>query len=479
MLSTKIEGAFILCMDHNRRSIRDGAILIEGNTIKRLGLKAEMKNMKADRTISLPNHVILPGFVNTHCHLQQYYRGVYEQIGDFYRVNLPLEGYRAPGHMKKLALSMCAEFLWGGCTTLQTVYTYPEDFAAAVEKTGLRALLSSDIEQVNLESLQRNEYLYDERKGDVAYKRAEDFFSRWHGRADGRIKVCMTPKAVDLVSLEMLQRVRNFAEKNDTRITMHLAQSYREINQVYKTYSQSPVQVLNSLGMLNDRLSVAHFAYADEVDTLLLSEKKVGISQCRFLNSPVQRWLDLGIKVGLGTDDDYHNMIALIRDVMFGQKDRAYLVKGSEGIQPETRSAMKPRAYDLLEMATRKGAEVLGMDKEIGSLEIGKKADIIAVSMDSPHLSPCHDPVVSLVYYGSSADVDTVIIDGKVVKERGTLTTIDLRQARVEAQEQAEDIMASFFHDHPQEGCLWRARTDYLHHTLLEQHGGKNGSTNS
>ncbi len=462
MGTLKIENGHIFCMDTNRTSIKKGSIFVKDNVITEIGLSKNLKKLYADKTIDADNHLILPGFVNTHTHLHQYNRGIYELIGGLYRMEIPLEKYRSPDQMDKMAESLCAEFIWGGSTTVHVIYTYPEGFAKCVEKSGLRAILSADIEQIDLDAIKKGEYKYNKEKGLEALSRAKDLFFSWNGKAEGRIKIYMTPKGVDFVTGDILKEIKSFSERHNIRITTHLSQSYREVNQSYKIYNLSPTHVLDKFGILSDNLSVAHFAFADEIDTQLLAKRGVGISQCRFINSPIQKWLDHGINVGLGTDDDYHNMIELMKELTIGQQNRAYSVRGSEGIEPENPVFLKPKPYELLEMATRKGAEILGIHKETGSLEIGKKADIITFDLNSPHIAPTFDPIVSLVYYGNSSDVNNVIIDGKIVKENGELVTINRIKASQDAYVQAKEMMEAFFHDHKEEEKLLNQFTDYL-----------------
>jgi len=462
MSTLKIVNGHIFCMDKSRTSIKNGSIFVEDNKITKIGSSKDLQYLRADKTIDADNHLILPGFVNTHAHLHQYNRGIYEMIGGLYRMEIPLEKYRNPKQMEKMSASLCAEFIWGGSTTVHVIYTYPDGFARSVEKCGLRAILAADIEQIDLESISRGQYNYDLEKGQKALERAKELYFSWNGKADDRIKIYLTPKGVDFVTEDILREVKSFSEKNNVRITTHLSQSYREINQSYKLYGLSPAHVLDKIGILNNNLSVAHFAFADEVDTQLLAKRGVGISQCRFINSPIQKWLDHGINVGLGTDDDYHNMIELMKELTIGQKNRAFSVQGSEGIEPDDSVSLKPKPYELLEMATRRGAEILGIQREVGSLEVGKKADIITVNLNSPHISPTFDPIVSLVYYGHSSDIDLVIIDGRIVKEKGELITIDLVKSTEEAYKQAEEMMTSFFCDHKEEKDLLGKFSSYL-----------------
>jgi 5-methylthioadenosine/S-adenosylhomocysteine deaminase len=170
--------------------------------------------------------------------------------------------------------------------------------------------------------------------------------------------------------------------------------------------------------------------------------------------NPMPRWLDLEIPVGLGTDDYHHDMLVLLRQNIMGQKN---LVRQSGG-ESLTRSSF----YGLLELATRGGAEALGIDGDVGSLEPGKKADVITFDLMNPYLTPTKDPLTSIVLYGSSTDIDTVIVDGVLLKESGRLTTIDMGEALQTAQQRVEKIIDTFFNEHPEQKRAWEQKAPYM-----------------
>ena len=166
------------------------------------------------------------------------------------------------------------------------------------------------------------------------------------------------------------------------------------------------------------------------------------------------QWLNMGIPIGLGTDDYHHDMLTLLRQNITGQRNRARQSGGG--------SADRLSFYELLELATRRGAEALGIDDEVGSLEPGKKADVITFDMMNPYLTPTKDPLTSLVLYGSSTDIDTVIIDGQILKDGGRLTTMDMGQELLTAQERVEKIINTFFEEHPEQRKNWEDRVPYM-----------------
>jgi 5-methylthioadenosine/S-adenosylhomocysteine deaminase len=401
--------------------------------------------------------VAIPGFVNAHSHLQQYFRGVYELIGDFYRVNLPLEGYRQPDDMEWLGSASCAEFIHAGCTTAMVIYTYSHGFAENVTQTGLRAILGADIEEVDLIRLMDGDYEYLPEKGEAAYKRAVHLHRKWEGKAEGRITTIVAPKAADLALPETYLKCKDFSEEHGLRMTTHLSQSWREVTQVQKLYDKTPPQHLQDLGVLNDRLTGAHCTYATEQDLKLISQAGMGILHCRATTN--LRWLDTGIPVGLGTDDYHHDMLQLLRQNLRGQRTRARLTGGSEAMRASSTLTARPSPRPPPQLAPRGGAETPGIADQVGSLEPGKKADVILFDMLNPLLTPTMDPLTSIALYGTSDDITTVIVDGNILKHNKQLTTINKREALTKAQGRVQEIIERFFEDHPDQRENWKKKT--------------------
>lgn len=461
MADILIKNGFIATMDRERRVYRRGSLYIADGRIVSLGKEIEVPR-SPEHVIDAEHKVVLPGFVNVHAHLQQYFRGVYELIGDFYAVNLPLEGYRRPEDMEYLGLASCAELIYGGSTTTTIIYTYPDGFARAVERAGNRAILAADIEEVDLAKLKDGVYEYLPEKGEAAFKRAVDLYRDWHGGAKGRITTIMTPKAPDLATTETYLKCKEMAERYSLRITTHLSQSWREVLQVKRRYGKTPPEHLHDIMLMDARLSGAHCTYATERDTQLIRESGMAILHCRAVTNPLTRWMDLGIPVGLGTDDYHHDVLQLLRQNIAGQRTRARAVGGAEGMLSRSTRTTRPTFYELLELATRGGAEVMGIDDEVGSLEPGMKADIITVDMMNPFLTPTRDPLTSIVLYGTSADIDTVIVDGNILKQEGALTSFDMKEALLKAQGRVDEIISRFFEDNPEQEKAWNEKTSHL-----------------
>ena len=442
--SIHIKNGFVITMDAKRAIYPQGQVLIRDGKITEVGEQLK-KPIKADLILDARQKLVLPGFVNAHAHLQQYFRGVYELIGNFYQVNLPLEGYRTPEDMDALGAASCAELIYGGCTTSLIIYTYPHGFAQAVEKAGNRCVLAADIEQVDLNVLKNGTYKYLPEKGEAAFQRAVDLYNNWHGRADGRITTCMCPKAADLVLPDIYTKIRDFAQEHNLPVTTHLSQTSRESKQVQKLYNKTSTQHLLDMGLLNEKLTGVHCDYITEQDLQLILKSGMGIMHCRSVGNPLMQWRDLGIRVGLGTDDYHHDMLPLLRANLRSRSSRS----------------RRPTFYEILEMATRGGAVAIGLDNEIGSLEAGKKADIITVDLNNPYLTPTREPITSFVLYGSCRDIDNVLVDGLFLKRNGKLTTIDMAETLNVAQNRVIYIIDKFFQEHPEQKKAWESKVPY------------------
>ena len=429
--------SFSATMDGNRTVYRRGDLYVEKDRIAALGTDLTPPP-NLSNVIDARNKVVLPGFVNCHAHLQQYFRGVYELIGEFFSVNLPLEGYRRPDDMEKLGLASCAEFIYGGCTTTMLLYTYPYEFADAAEKTGLRAILGADIEEVSLEKLMQGIYEYLPDKGMAAFKRAQELYNDWHGRADGKINVCLMfpthhPENGPLSQVEL----------EDLR---HRVGATRELSKKYGLlftqdgHTRGTVKFAHEvLGILGPDALLSHsteltaeeIRICRETDTRIVHNPSA-ITSMRG-RCPATELIDAGVTVMLGSDgvgpdrsyDMFRHMFQAMRYHRFHFRDPDVLPAGQ-----------------VLAMVTIDAARALGLEKDLGSLEPGKKADVILIDMLKPHLYPPDMPVYRVAYFANGNDVDTVIINGEVLMEGRRVKTVDeahvLALARKEATEAIE-----------------------------------------
>jgi 5-methylthioadenosine/S-adenosylhomocysteine deaminase len=340
------------------------------------------------------------------------------------------------------------------------VYTYPDGYARAVNEAGNRCIIAGDVEHVDLEKLKHGEFVYLPEKRDAAVKRAKDLYYNWQGKAEGRITTLMCPKAPDMTEPEVYLDFKEFAKEHNLYMTTHLSQSMREYRQVKKLYNKTPPQHLYDLGVMDEKLSGAHLTYGTAKDFQLIKETGMAILHCHSVESPLIDWLDMGIPIGLGTDDYYHDMTDLIRKQRNGVNARASKVGGYLGMINASRRTTRPSFYKMLELATRGGAEVLGIDDKVGSLEAGKKADIITFNLMNPYITPTRDPITSVFLYGMPGDIDHVICDGNFLKKDGKLTTIHMKDALTKAQTTCDQIIDKFFAEHPEQEAIWKAKAN-------------------
>ena len=447
MVDFLVENGLVYTMDPSRRVITGGAVAIDGSKIVDVGSTAELKSKyEVDQVIDADGKAVLPGFVNIHTHLPSIFvRGLYGVVREgLYQILFPVKEYLKPENCYQLGLASCLEALTSGSTTVQETYNYMDHFAKAANETGIRADLGEQIAEADYLAIKDGVYKYVPEQAEEMLKRAMDLKSKWHGKAGSRITTSWAPLAPDMVTPWVYEEVLEHHEPG-IKISTHVAQSMREVNQVKKLYGKTSVEHLNDLGVLGPDLIGAHCIHNTDEDLRLMNAAGASVLHCPrpYLlggeTAPLARWREMGLKVGLGTDNVYHTMWETMRSAIYGARIRETLGE-----------PISPSYYDALEMATIKGAEVIGFEDRVGSLEIGKKADLQFIDLKSPHIYPTADVVSSLVLYGATVNVDTVMVDGKVVKRDGELVGLDVEKILDEAQAITLEIWEGLFMDRPE-----------------------------
>jgi 5-methylthioadenosine/S-adenosylhomocysteine deaminase len=453
-----IKNGLVVTMDRRRRIIRDGAVAIEDARITAVGKTEKLEGeLRADREIDAGGKAVLPGFVNVHTHLPSLFvRGAYGVVTDgLYQILFPVKEFLKPEYVYTFGLASCVEALAAGSTCVMETYNYISHFARATEEMGLRAVLGEQVLEADFSRVKDGVYEYLPDQGEKALERGVELVRRFEGEARGRIRTVLAPLAPDMCSTSLLLRVKDAAEKHKVGMTIHLAQSERELAQVRRLYGKTPAEYLRDLGYLTPRLSCAHCIHLTEEDMAIMKRSGASILHCPrpYLLSgetaPLLRWLEGGIPVGLGTDNVYHSMLETMRSALYAARLRTETLK-------EPFPSKRPTAVELLELATIRGAEVLGMQDEIGSLEPRKKADLIIVDLIGPHITPTIDPISSLVLYGQDSDIETVIVDGRVLKEGGKIRARRWREILRDAQDLADSIWGSYWGAHPEMRRVWQ-----------------------
>ncbi len=447
MVDVLISNGIVYTMDSQRRIIRNGSVAVENSKIVDIGSSDELeKRHSPEEVIDAGGMAVLPGFVNVHTHLPSIFvRGMYGVVQQgLYQILFPLKEYLKPENCYELGLVSCLEALGSGSTFIQETYNYMHQFVKAVKETGIRADIGEQVAEADYTAIKDGEYVYKPEQAEEMIRRAIILKQEWNNAVNGRITVSWAPLAPDMCTPWVYEKILE-NQKPGEKISTHVEQSIREVEQVKKMYGKTSVEHLNDINVLVPDLIGAHCIHNNEKDLRLMKDKGASILHCPrpYLLSgstaPLARWLKMGVKVGLGTDNVYHTMWETMRAALYIAR-----LMESKG-EPKA-----PSCYDILELATIRGARVMGKEEKFGSLEINKKADIQLINLNSPHLLPTVDVTSSLVLYGSTADVDTVIVDGKIVKMNGVFTNLDASKIISEAQYITEEIWNNLFKDRPE-----------------------------
>jgi 5-methylthioadenosine/S-adenosylhomocysteine deaminase len=432
-----VSGGTVVTMDRLRAIVEDGAVVIKGDTILEVGSRAELEGKyRAAQTIDARGTLVLPGFVNGHTHVPMtLFRGLHDDVTLdewLHKYIFPAEAKNVDEEFVRWGTRLAAaEQIRSGITTFADMYYFEDVVAEETKAAGMRGVLGETfIDFPAPDNKSEAEML--------AY--TEKFLKRWQG--DPLIQAAPAPHSIYTCSRKTLQDSAALARKYQAPILIHMAEMKKEWEDSEKQNGMSPVRYLNSIGVLGPDVVAAHCIYVDETDRELLAQKQVGCVHNPSSNmmlasgvSPVPELRAAGVAVGLGTDGPAGSNNDL--DLMEEMDLAAKLAK----ITKMSPTALNAKA--VVEMATIDGAKALHMDKEIGSLEPGKKADLILISLDEPNAVPMYDIYVQLAYALKASDVETVVIGGKVVMRDRKLLTVNEEQAIQKAREYKKTIAVS------------------------------------
>jgi 5-methylthioadenosine/S-adenosylhomocysteine deaminase len=429
-----IENGLVVPMDGKNRVLKNTSVVVSGDKIAAIGDPKELsRKFPKARRLDASTQAVLPGIVNVHTHVSPtvMLRGLTEDRTDgFYGLAMPMEKHITPEDVYLTSRLCCAEMIELGSTCISEIWHYMEQTAKAVEETGLRGVLAHKVKEVDLAKIQFDEYEYDKAEGKERLETNIELIKKWHGKAGGRITCRIGTHAADTLTPELFQECKSVSQNLNVGIHIHVAQSKEEVQHMQKTYGKGSVEFLHDIDFLDENVLAAHLVYISDREIDILAETGTYMAHCpaimakRARFSPMGKIYARGVNVALGNDwvnmDPWDNMRMAIA-----------------GARLTTLSVMTIDAYRALEMATIKAAKALHLDKEIGSLEVGKKADIILLDLDVPHLSPLnehYDPIATLVYNASGRDTNSVLIDGKFVMQDRKIETVDVQAALREAE---------------------------------------------
>jgi 5-methylthioadenosine/S-adenosylhomocysteine deaminase len=421
--------SWIVTQNSKRQVVQNGDLLIRDGVFKEVG-----RGVKASADIEVDGNgkIALPGLINTHTHLSMtLFRGFADdlQLQDWLQKKIwPLEAKLTDEACYHGALLGSAEMILSGTTCLMDMYMRMDHVAKAVSESGLRGFLSYGMID-----------LFDPSKARLEQDTSKKFFDHIRQLNNPRIRFALGPHAPYTCSAEMLLWAKDFAEKNDSILHMHVAETRKEQADFQKQHGMRVVEYLDKIGALSRKMLAAHCVWLTKSEVGTLAKAGVSVAHCPVSNmklasggvAPLPEMFDAGMAVGLGTDGAASNNTL---DMFETMKVCALLHKAHRW------DATVLNAQRVLDLATIDGARAMGVDRELGSIEQGKRADLILVDMKHPNMTPVYgaDTVVSdMVYSASSSNVDTTIVDGKILMQDRKLKTLAVEDVMSKAQETA------------------------------------------
>lgn len=409
-----IKNALILSPNNNFKNQKK-SLLIKEDLIAEISDEIDESNV--GKIIDAEGKILLPGLINTHTHLSMtLFRGLADDLSLDSWLNdyiWPMEANLNGDYCYIGALLGAVELIKSGTTTFSDMYFYMEDVARAIDDAGIRAVLSYGMIDFG-----------DEEKRKAEIEENLTLYNSCNGMADGRIKVFFGPHSPYTASEELLIKVRELANQYNMGIHIHVSETQKEINDVLEEKGLRPFEYLDNIGFLGPDVVAAHCVWLsdNEIEIIKKHNVKVSHNPCSNMKlasgiSPVSKLIENNICVSIGTDGaSSNNNLDLIEELK-----TASLLQKVSTLDPKVLSS-----DEAIEMATIKGAEALGLDSEIGSIEVGKKADIILIDTNAANMTPDSSSLSSnIIYSANGSNVDTTICNGKILMENKKLTVLD------------------------------------------------------
>ncbi|WP_296881419.1 amidohydrolase family protein [uncultured Methanobrevibacter sp.] len=423
-----IKNAFIL--NPNNFEEKRQSLLIKNDLIAEISDEIDETNV--DKIIDASGKILLPGLVNTHTHLSMtLFRGLADDLSLDSWLNdhiWPMEANLNGDYCYIGALLGAVELIKSGTTTFSDMYFYMEDVARAIDEAGIRAVLSYGM--IDFGDAERRE---------AEIRENLTLFENCNGMADGRIKVFFGPHSPYTASEELLIKVRQLADEYNMGIHIHVSETQKEINDVSEEKGLRPFEYLEKIGFLGPDVVAAHCVWLsdDEIEIIKKHGVKVSHNPCSNMKlasgiSPVSKLIENDICVSIGTDGaSSNNNLDLIEELK-----TASLLQKVSTLDPNVLNS-----HEAIAMGTIKGAEALGLSDEIGSIEVGKKADIILVDTNSANMVPDSSTLTSnMIYSANGSNVDTTICNGKILMENKKLTVLDEQEIYDKAREAIKNL---------------------------------------
>ena len=423
-----IKNALILNPNNFEEKVQ--SLLIKNDLISEISDEIDESNV--DKIIDASGKILLPGFVNTHTHLSMtLFRGLADDLSLDSWLNdhiWPMEANLNGDYCYIGALLGAVELIKSGTTTFSDMYFYMEDVARAVDEAGIRAVLSYGMIDFG-----------DAEKREAEIKENLTLFENCNRMADGRIKVFFGPHSPYTASEELLIKVRQLANEYNMGIHIHVSETQKEIDDVSAEKGLRPFEYLDKIGFLGPDVVAAHSVWLsdEEIEIIKKNDVKISHNPCSNMKlasgvAPVSKLIENDICVSIGTDGaSSNNNLDLIEELK-----TASLLQKVSTLDPNVLNS-----HEAIAMGTIKGAEALGLDDEIGSIEVGKKADIILIDTNSANMVPDSSTLTSnIIYSANGSNVDTTICNGKILMENKKLTVLDEQEIYNKAREAIKNL---------------------------------------
>ena len=422
-----IKNGTVVTMDSHNSIIEDGLVCVLGDSISYVGVHEE-RVFDAKMTIDANKGLILPGLINGHTHAaMSLFRGLADDLPLMEWLNnyiFPVESKMDADFVHTGALLACAEMIMSGTTTFCDMYLFEEETAKAAHKAGMRCLVGEvlyDFPSPNYGPLKKG------------FEYTESLIRNWQD--DPLVNIAVEPHSLYTCSPKLLVEANRLAIENEVPLIIHVAETLSEVAQVKEKYGKKPFEHLDSLGLLGPHLIADHCVHLDESEIERMANNGVKAidnpeSNMKLASgiSPVSTLISRGVTVGLGTDGCASNNNL----DLFAEMDMAAKVHKVQAMDPTDMDALT-----VLRMCTIEGARALRLEHVTGSLEVGKKADIIIVDTNKPHLTPMYSPYSHLVYAARGNDVCHSIINGQAVMLDRKLINLDLDEIMARAIEKS------------------------------------------
>lgn len=432
-LDLLVRGGAVVTMDGQGTLYEEGYVAIRDGRIVAVG--SGSPDLPAAEVLEARGRAVMPGLVNAHTHAPMtLLRGLADdkELEDWLHNHMfPAEARNVTADFVGVGTRVAlAEMIRGGTTTFGDMYYFEDKVASETEKAGMRGVLAQAILDFPAP---------DNKTWDAGLASVEKFASRWKGHP--LVTPAVGPHAPYTVSPEHLKQAAALAERLDIPVVMHVAEAPSETGYTLKNYGARPIPYLEGLGFLSERLVAAHAVQVTDAEIATLAKHGVGVAHCPQSNmklcsgvAPVPAMLQAGLRLGLGTDGAASN-----NDLdLWEEMDTCAKVQKVVTDDPTVVSAR-----EALTMGTMGGARALHMEDRIGSLEVGKRADLILVDLEAPHMVPRYDLYSHLVYAAKASDVTHTLVDGRVLMRDRKLLTVDFEATRAEARRYAEQVARS------------------------------------